>query len=304
MNRTLVATLGALVVLLAVGTLFPQWALFLAIVALAKALVVLGLMLFMRCGLDSFGQGLFYCIGAYCSQLFGVNDIALSLLMGASAAAFTAFVLGFLMSRYRDIFFAMLSLAFSMILYGVLVKSQALGSTDGFHLKPPTLFGHRITGESRYGLYALTCVVAAIAALLVDRYLRTPLGRLGPALKDNEIRVEYMGASARRVIHVNYVIAAALAGVGGCIVGVSVGHIDPEFSYWTQSGEFVFVAILAGTGNVLAPFVGSILFESIRSVATQVSPNTWQMTLGIALLLLIMFLPSGLWSLFTRRKGS
>ena len=66
-----------------------------------------------------------------------------------------------------------------------------------------------------------------------------------------------MGASVRNVIHVNYVISAALAGIGGALAAITVGHIDPEMAYWTTSGEFVFVAILSGTGSVLAPFLGA-----------------------------------------------
>jgi branched-chain amino acid transport system permease protein len=74
-------------------------------------------------------------------------------------------------------------------------------------------------------------------------------------------------------------------------------------TFWTQSGEFVFIAILSGTGSVLAPFLGSIIFETVRSFAYEHSPNTWQMVLGITMLLVIMFLPGGLWSVFSRARG-
>ena len=68
-------------------------------------------------------------------------------------------------------------------------------------------------------------------------------------------------------------------------------------AYWTSSGEFIFIAILAGTGNVLAPFVGALIYGAIHTMAYDLSPNTWQMSLGIALLVLIVFLPEGVWSL-------
>ena len=125
----------------------------------------------------------------------------------------------------------------------------------------------------------------------MHRYLDTPLGRLAPAIKDNEIRVEYMGASARYAIHVKYVIAAALAGLGGALAATTVGHIDPEMAYWTTSGEFIFITILAGTGSVVAPFLGALIFGIIHTVAFDLSPNTWQMVLGASLLVVIVFLP-------------
>jgi branched-chain amino acid transport system permease protein len=147
-------------------------------------------------------------------------------------------------------------------------------------------------------------VVAWIATVLVYRYLRTPLGQLAPAIKDNEIRVEYMGASVREAIHIKLVIAAALSGIGGALAATAVGHIDPEMAYWTTSGEFIFITILAGTRSVVAPFLGAMIFGIIHTVAFDLSPNTWQMTLGTALLLVIVFLPDGLWSLFSRRKAA
>jgi branched-chain amino acid transport system permease protein len=299
--------LAALSFSLLIGPFLPQWLLFLITVSLGKGLVVLGLLLLMRTGLVSFGQGLYYCLGAYTAGtlglMMGVTDSLLLISGGALLAGLTAFVLGFLLAKYRGIFFAMLSLAFSMVLYGLLVKNAALGSTDGFNVSVPTLFGFIFPGEwVRYVVYALASLVVFISALLMNIYLKTPLGRLSPAIKDNEIRVEYMGASVRQAIHIKYVIAGILAGAGGAVTAITIGHIDPEMAYWTTSGEFVFITILGGTGNVLAPFLGALIFESIRSFAYEYSPNTWQMILGAALLLVIVFLPTGLWSIFKSRQ--
>ena len=296
-----------LVALLAGGLFLPQWAMFIVTIAFAKGLVALGLMLLLRAGLVSFGQALYYCLGAYAAgalgRFLGVSDVFAQMLAGAAAAGVAAFVLGFLLAKYRGIFFGLLSLALSMILYGLLVKNEALGSTDGFNILPSTLFGMRPGPEwLRYAVLASAAVVALFFCLLVHRYLRTPLGRLAPAIKDNEIRVEYMGASARYAVHVMYVIAAVLAGVGGALAATTVGHIDPEMAFWTTSGEFIFIAILAGTGNVLAPFAGALLYGAIHTTAYDLSPNTWQLSLGLALLLIIVFLPEGLWSLFKRAR--
>ncbi len=291
-----------LAALLALGLVLPQWAVFILTIALATGLVALGLVLLLRAGLVSFGQALYYCLGAYSAgalgRFFGVSDVVLEMLAGSVVAALFAFALGFLLARYRGIFFGLLSLALSMILYGLLVKNEALGSTDGFNVLRSTLFGLRPDDQwVRYAVLACGGIVSALAALAVHRYLETPLGRLAPAIKDNEIRVEYMGASARYAVHVKYVIAAALAGLGGALAATTVGHIDPEMAYWTTSGEFIFIAILAGTRGVLAPFAAALLYGAIRTTAYDLSPNTWQMTLGMALLLLIVFLPEGLWSL-------
>src|SRR5229473_1682767 len=142
-----------------------------------------------------------------------------ALALGIVLAAAVAFVLGFLLARYRDIFFAMLSLAFSMILYGTLVKSATLGSTDGFAILQPRFLGLAPAGPAaKHDLFLLTLCLAAASAYLTHRYLASPLGALTTAIRDNEIRVEYLGYSVERAIHVSYVIAAALAGAGGALV--------------------------------------------------------------------------------------
>jgi ABC-type branched-subunit amino acid transport system permease subunit len=288
--------------------LVPQWLVFLLALALAKGLVVLGLVLLMRTGLVSFGQGLYFGLGAYAAALLahqaGVADAALMIVAGALCAAAVAAVLGLLLARYREIFFAMLSLAFSMILYGVLVKSSALGSTDGFNLQAKSLAGIALpAGTERRAFLALAVLLVLAVAWLLHRHLSSHWGRLSAAIRDNELRAEYLGASVYRVVYVNYVAAGALAGMGGAFAALAVGHVDPETAYWTTSGEFVFIAILGGTGNVLAPFLSAAIFEGLRTLASQYAPNIWQMTLGLAMLAIIMFLPGGLWTL-ARGRGA
>ena len=303
-------TLGLGLALLAMGVaapLLPKWALFLVTIAIAKGLTALGLLLLMRTGLVSFGQGLYFAAGAYAAgigaQALHIGDAVPMVLLGGLVAALVAAVLGLLLARYRAIFFAMLSLAFSMILYGLLVKTSELGSTDGFNVAARTVFGFPIGGAvGRYGVYALAALCAFGAAVGLDRYLGSYLGRLAPAVRDNELRVEYMGASVRNVVHLNLVIAAGMAGMGGALTALAVGHIDPEMAYWTTSGEFVFVAILSGTTSVAAPFAGALLLELLRSFAYEHAPNTWQLVMGVAMLAVILFLPEGLWSIFRRRR--
>lgn len=309
-SRRTTAGLGAALLAAAVAApLLPKWAGFLVTIAIAKALVALGLLLLMRTGLVSFGQGLYFGIGAYAAgvgaEALRLGDAVPMILLGAGAAGLVAAVLGLLLARYRTIFFAMLSLAFSMILYGLLVKTSAFGSTDGFNVSAKTTFGLAAGGAvGRFGTYGLAALCAFLAAVGLDRYLGTHLGRLAPAVRDNELRVEYMGASVRNVIHLHLVLAAVLAGAGGALTALAVGHVDPEMAYWTTSGEFVFVAILSGTASVAAPFVGALLLELLRSFAYEHAPNTWQLVVGGAMLAVILFLPDGLWSVFRRRKGA
>jgi branched-chain amino acid transport system permease protein len=308
-DRTLIILAILAVVGLAAAALLPNWAVSFATLALAKAIVIIGLVVLMRAALVPFGQALFYGAGAYTTALV-MKMLAVQealLLLGASllACGLLAFVLGFIMARYREIFFAMLSLSFSMILYGILVKNHELGGTDGFTVTTPTFLGNKVdVGTARRLLLGLAVLLSLSSAALMHMFLRSPLGALAEAIRDNEIRVEYLGTSVRRAIHIKFTFAGALAGLGGGLAALSVGHVSPEMSYWTTSGELVFVAILGGTGSVLAPLIGSFVFESVATLAYQYAPNFWQMLIGLVLLIIILFLPGGLWSLVRKKANA
>jgi branched-chain amino acid transport system permease protein len=290
-----------------VAPMMPPWLVSLATIAFANALVVLGLVILWRTGLVPFGQALFYAIGAYAVALIGrftpIRDVFLVVLAGAACAGIAAYLIGLLLARYREIFFAMLSLAMSMILYGVLVKTEALGSTDGFHVEAGTFFGLRPEGQTlNLAMFWLVLGFCAASAWLVTLFFDTVAGRLAVPARDNEVRLEFLGISVDRLIHLELVISGVLAGIGGALTALAVAHVDPNMAYWTTSGGFVFVTILAGAGSVAAAFVGSFVFELARSAAVDLLPNTWQMTLGIALLLTILFLPEGLSSVVGRLR--
>lgn len=308
LDKTELALVGLAVVLLVAGPLVvPGWLIFLLTMALAKALVVQGVVMQMKAGLVSFGQGLFYCVGGYAigmgGQFLGVNEGLVLLALGVIGAVVLAMILGLLLTRYREIYFAMLSLAFAMILYGVLVKSPELGSTDGFNVSSWTLFGTPISGgeQATHTVFILTVLASAAVAFFLHRYYRSSVGMTCEAIRENEVRVEYLGLSPRWINYANYVLAAAVSALGGGLTALATGHVDPDMAFWTTSGEFVFIALLGGTGSVFAPFLAAIVFALVRTYAIEFLPNAWQMILGFTLLGIVVFLPKGLWSLFTRK---
>ena len=297
---------GTLAALLALGALLPEWLMFLLTMAFAKGLVSLGIVGLMRGGLVAFGQGLYFCLGAYAAGLatiyLGITDIFLLSLLGLLISALVGAAFGPVLATYRGIFFAMLTLALSMVLYGILSKTMALGSTDGLSLPSPTFLGAEPEGWTlQFYLYGFTSAVTVIAGALMWTYFHSQRGLITLAIKDNELRVEYLGASVRWTMTIAYVMAAALGGLGGVIAALAINHTDPEFAFWTTGGEFVFVAILAGYLSIPAVFASSIILELVRSFSSLYFPNTWQLALGIFLLIVIFILPDGLGSLIKRR---
>ncbi|MEF2551678.1 branched-chain amino acid ABC transporter permease [Aurantimonas sp. A2-1-M11] len=304
-TRILAAALVSAIVLIAIGAILPLWLLFTLTKAIAFGLVALGIVALMRGGLVSFGQGMFYCVGAYVSGLvavhLGIEDVFVLLVVGGLSGGLVAAIISPLVARYRGIFFAMLTMALSMVLYGVLAKSTAIGGSDGFNLPEPSFLGlHPAQAASDFALYGVAVALAALAAALCRLYFNSGPGLVALAARENELRVEYLGASVFSVTQRNFVIAGVLAGLGGTLNGLALGHIDPFFSYWTTSGEVVFIAILGGYMSVVAVFGAALVTELVRSFANQYFPDSWQMALGIFLLLVILFLPKGFGSLWAR----
>lgn len=308
MQRLWMASVGVLLLGWLAGAFLPRWLQFMFTMALANGLVSLGIVLLMRGGVVAFGQGLMSALGGYAAALvflhWGWQDALLLPLLGGLVACLITAPFGPLLARYRGIFFSMLTLAMSMVGYGVLVKTDSLGGSDGFNMGRVTLLGQALADEQvSTVLLSVTWGFALVSGVLAKLYFSSTRGLVTQAIRDNELRVEYLGASVANTMAINFSLAAFLGGMGGALAVMALGHIDPNFSYWTTSGEFVFVAILAGSQSVLAVMLSSVVLEMVRSFSSAYFPNTWQFALGLFLLLVIRFLPDGLGSLWANKKG-
>ena len=289
--------------------LLPDYAINTISLSFCNGLVILGLLLLMRAGLISFGHGMYYCLGGYAVAMtynfLQIKEVFVLITFSILAGFIVSFFLGFFVRRFRGIFFAMLNLALSMILFGIIVKSVSLGSTDGFGIKDLTYFNYIIEDEKRLNIfsYLLIVLLTGLMMMIIMNFLKSPSGKMLEAIRENEIRSSYLGISINKQIHKIYIFSSTLAALGGGLMVILIGHITPEdTAYWTRSGEFVFVAILSGSLNVFAPLIGSLFFEFIRSYALFYFPNTWQMIIGVVLILGILYLPEGIGSIFNKRK--
>ena len=277
---------------------------------LAKGVVVLGIVMLLQAGQVSFGHAMFFAAGAYAVAFYGryagIGDLLLYLVLGAVAGGALGLVVGLFVVRYREIFFGMLNLAFSMVLWSLLEKMfHYTNGADGIRVARPTVAGADFTPDQfSYVLLYLTFAIAVVALFAGQRYLESPLGNMLRAIRSNETRLEYLGISARRVLLVGYVTSAMLAGLGGSLVAVIQQIATPEFAYWTKSGEFVFIAILGGTGHALGAFAGAAVFEFVRFYASAQLADAWQMILGGVLIAIILLAPAGLIGILRRRGGA
>jgi branched-chain amino acid transport system permease protein len=280
----------------------PSWIMFILIKGLFMFIAVLGVTMFLRGGQVTFGHALFYATGTYTVgfsvKWFGFREALVLVPVGTLAGLLMAALVGLIMARYRGVFFAMLNLAFSMILYAVLLKLYWFtGGTDGLAIGVPTLAGVPIHA-SGLAFYYFSLVIAGIATYVVYRFLASPVGYLLTALGENEIRIEYTGESARRVLYLTYVLAGGLGGASGVLAAFTIGHVVPEDAFWIQSGEFVFVALLGGFESIAGALMGAVAFEFIQTYTSKFIPYAWQLVLGGIMLLVILFRPGGLFAIY------
>ncbi len=299
------------IIVLAILVVTPElipWSRVILTMVLSKGLAVLGILVLLRAGQVSFGHAMFFAISAYTAtfmtrEIAGVDVITI-ILASVAVSTIWGLLVGLFIVRYRYIFFAMLNLAISMVFYALLEKFyHVTGGSDGLMMVRPEFLGQLLEREAfELYYYYLVLGTTIIVTYLVHRFLNAPIGQALAAIKTNETRLEYLGISPKKVLLAGYVLSAALAGLGGVFNAITQGVITPEFAYWVRSGEFVFITILGGAGNVLGAFAGSLVYEVIRMYFAAAAAGVWQMLLGSMLLLIIMVAPEGLVGIIRKKR--
>ncbi|MEC4722825.1 branched-chain amino acid ABC transporter permease [Noviherbaspirillum sp. CPCC 100848] len=281
------------------GLLLP-WLKTPLVIGLSYGFAALGVSILIRAGQISFGHAGFTCLAGYAMVVINRQwphaDGLLLLAAGALAGLISGAIVGLFMMRYRAIFFGMLNLALSMVLFAALGKFyHVTGGTDGLRIERPPFLGQEF-GRADYEtwLLVISSVFVVMTCYLVKRYYASPSGQALVALKTNEIRLEYLGISARAVFYRAYILSAVLCGFSGAMFALIQGLVTPEMGYWVRSGEFVFIAVLGGTLHPVGAFIGAIAFEFLKLFAAAGLTGAWQMVIGTVLLILIFVAPAGL----------
>ncbi len=285
--------------LLAMTWMWP-WTRMPVVTFLSYGMAALGLSVLMRAGQVSFGHAMYALISGYgvafTLRAFPGLDALAALAAGVLSAVAIGIVLAAFVSRYRGIFFGMLNLGISMVFFSLAGKLYTwTGGTDGLRFTRPSLLGMELDrGQFEWSMVLLALFFALALGWVVQRYFQSAAGQVAVAIRSNETRLEYIGLSARMALAEAYVLSAALVGVGGALLALAQGLMTPEGGYWLRSGEYVFIAILGGAGHAIGAFLGAAVFEVILLAGAAYFTDIWQIVLGITLLLVIFFAPTGL----------
>lgn len=247
-------------------------------------------------GLVSFGHAAFFAIGGYATA-FLLTRWQLPLIVAMPAAvllaAASAFLMGLLCVRLKAIYFAMLTLAFSMLVWGVIIKWKPVtGGDDGFvgialprFLADPTNF------------YWFTLMIVTASTVLMWLLSKSTMGRTFIAIRENETRASFLGVNVRQMQLIASVLAAFFAAIAGSLMAMYLRGMYPQSAFWTQSGNIVISVLLGGVHSFVGPILGATLLYLLE-VSIHQFTQYWPMVMGLILMIVVLVLPDGLISLF------
>jgi len=258
-------------------------------------------------GLLSFGHSAYFGAGAYAVALMmrylGVSSMELFLLGGIVGSAAVAALFGVVCVRHTRIFFAILTLALSQVLWTLAYKFFWItGGTDGLRVpfSKLTLLGGLIgfPGADAFArfisfYYYYVLVVFCVCAALMWLIVHSPFGKTLQAIRDNETRARFLGVRIWRYRWLAFLVSGIFTGLAGTLWVPLNGLTTPDVLYWPQSGKIVFFAVLGGFRNFSGPIVGAVLFNYLEVYAIALT-EYWQITLGAILIILVTFLPAGI----------
>ena len=301
-------TLGVLVLLALVPPLIDltgqRFYLDLATRLVVLAIAAVGLNLILgNGGMISFGHAAYLGLGAYAVGIpvyYEIYDGWLHFPLAIAIGAAFALVTGVICLRTKGVYFIMITMAFGQMVFFGFVSIEEYGGDDGLVIEVRSEFAGLIDLEDNTTLYYL-CYLSLLAVLfLVDRIVKSRFGMVIVGAKGNERRLQSIGFDTYRYRLVCYVIAGAICGYAGALLGNFTNFISPEMGDWTRSGELIFMVVLGGAGSLFGPVLGATAFILLEELLSSYWLY-WQLIFGILLILVVLFARGGIYGLLGRR---
>jgi branched-chain amino acid transport system permease protein len=309
-NRSLLRLAAAMTPILLLLILLPNFVetyqVQLLTYGLIAAIAALGFNLLLGyTGLLSFGHSAYFGIGAYTVALMvqrlGPHSMELYILIGLPVVAIVSALFGYVCVRHTRIFFGILTLAISQVVYSLALKFYwVTGGSDGLRVPRPALLlgllnfsGPRGFQQFITSYYYYVLAIFVVCVVLMWVVVHSPFGKALQAIRDNEVRAHFLGLRVRRFRWTSFVVSGTVTGLAGILWVPLNGLTTPDVLYWTFSGEIVFSALLGGFRNFTGPIVGGIVFTYLKTYAVATT-EYWQLLLGVVLVTLVLVLPTGI----------
>jgi branched-chain amino acid transport system permease protein len=246
-------------------------------------------------GLPSFGHAAYYGIGAYATAM-GVTEWALplwaSILLAPIAAAAAALVIGVFCVRLRVIYFAMLTMAFSQLLFYLVQQSYDFTGGDNGLRVPGVPDGlHSTLHPERFFYVAAVVTVVSVAGMYLVTH--SPFGQALRAVRENPTRAEAVGINVRRYQLASFVVAGLFAGVAGLLYALYAQFIFPQLFFWTKGAEPLLMSIFGGVGYFLGPVAGAISYQLLYFFVIK-NTEYVKLIVGSVIILVVLLGPRGI----------
>jgi branched-chain amino acid transport system permease protein len=223
-------------------------------------------------GLLSFGHAMFFGLASYVAahgaKVWGLTP-ELAVLAGTACAGALGVVVGALAIRRQGIYFAMITLALSQMVFFFCLQAPFTGGEDGIQAVPRgRLFG-LIDLSSTWAMYAFVCVIFFGGFLSIYRIVHSPFGQVLKAIRENESRAVSLGYDVDRYKLLAFVLSATLAGLAGATKAIVFQLASLTDVHWTMSGEVVLMTLLGGLGTIFGPVVGAAVIITMQNYLAQ-----------------------------------
>jgi branched-chain amino acid transport system permease protein len=305
------------------------WIVFLAVVA-ALALVPFGLPEFWRkflteiliwgllamssdiligyTGMVSFGHSAFFGLGLYGAAaallVMRSPNLWVALAAGLGAATVVAAFVAYFATRLREIYFAISTFVFSQIFYVIIFTwTEVTGGENGLYFTQPpfTIPGIWSAKFSTVTLHWFVLAVVALSYLALRRITQSPFGMVLQSIRENEPRTRAIGYHVERYKIVAVLLSGLFAGLSGVLYAIQHRFAAPDFVFFTVSGEVVIFNVMGGVGTLVGPVVGAAFFLLLREGLSRFWAEYYLIPLGIAFILMVIFMPQGLLGFWKRR---
>jgi ABC-type branched-subunit amino acid transport system ATPase component/ABC-type branched-subunit amino acid transport system permease subunit len=258
-------------------------------------------------GIASFGHSLFFGIGAYgvgLIQLHVLDSSSVALALVAIGGAAAALLIGALIVKRRGVYFSLLTLAFTQMMFTIAFRWDVTGGESGlqgirrFAISP---FGIDIDIDTPAAFYVFTAIVsfAGIAALWM--LIWTPFGKTLQGIRENEKRMRLLGCNTAAYKLAAMAVSGAFSALAGGLSGLLFHSAYAQIFDWKSAGTVLVMAVLGGSRYFLGPVLGALIYVFLQHFLSSLTEH-WMIALGLIFILSIIFLPDGLASFYQSLK--
>ncbi|WP_083566891.1 branched-chain amino acid ABC transporter permease [Pandoraea thiooxydans] len=262
-------------------------------------------------GVLSFGHAAYFGLGAYGVGMtikYLAPSTPLGILIGITVGTVAAAVIGALIVRLRGVYFAMATIAFGQVFYFIAFRWNSVTGGDdglsGWRRVPIDLGFHTLNiggSETTFYYFVLACFAVAVA--IMAALLRSPFGRTLLAIRENERRARFLGVPIEFHIWLSFVISCLFVSVAGTLYALLNNFADPHGLHWSQSGDFVIMAVLGGMRSFWGPLIGAAIFVFVQDFISSRTDN-WMSFIGLFFILIVLFFPRGVLGMIRRKANS